>query len=158
MAALALGTAVPRLHGIGCVAPVLQLLPGGQCLQPASEVSPKDDEKRPDGHGSAADAPSTQYEAASHATHAVLPPFSWYVPAAHLLHEPCSVAFCTVPALHGVGCEVVKSTPTSQVFRGSADVWGDEEEEDHDVEHQALPLAGAAGAEDEQTSSPSLQA
>ena len=58
---------------------------------------------RPDGHGSAADAPSAQYEPATHSKHAVSPDASWYLPAAHLAHEPCSVLGCTVPGLHAVG-------------------------------------------------------
>ena len=53
-------------------------------------------------HGSAADAPSSQYEPAGHVAHAVSPPSSWYLPAAHLSQLPCSVRFCTVPGLHSV--------------------------------------------------------
>ena len=57
---------------------------------------------RPDGHGSAADAPASQYEPATHSKHAVSPGSCWYLPATHLAHVPCSVKGCTVPGAHGV--------------------------------------------------------
>ena len=54
-------------------------------------------------HGSGALLPSSQYEPATHSKHAVSPGPCWYLPAPHLAHVPCSVAFCTVPGLHAVG-------------------------------------------------------
>ena len=65
----------------------------------------------------AADAPSAQYEPASHATHAVCCGCSWYVPAAHLSHAPCATAGCTVPGLHAVGCSapVLQKKPAAHL-------------------------------------------
>ena len=57
---------------------------------------------RPDGHGSGADDPSSQYEPATHSKHAVSPSPPWYLPASHLVHEGCLGAGCTVPGEHGV--------------------------------------------------------
>ena len=57
---------------------------------------------RPDGHGSAADAPASQYEPATHSKHAVSPGPCWYLPASHLTHVRWFEAGCTVPGLHGV--------------------------------------------------------
>ena len=37
-----------------------------------------------------------------HVAHAVSPEPSWYLPEAHLVHEPWPVAGCTVPGLHSV--------------------------------------------------------
>ena len=42
--------------------------------------------KRPEGHGSAADAPLGQNDPASHSEHAVCPATAWYVPASHGAH------------------------------------------------------------------------
>ena len=99
----------PDGHGSGADDPFTQYDPEGHSTQSSSLVIEMLSAAivpfwwRPDGHGSAADAPSAQYEPATHSKHAVSPEASWYLPAAHLAHEPCSVLGCTVPGLHAVG-------------------------------------------------------
>ena len=52
-------------------------------------------------------------------------------------HTRVMARFDTVTTtLHGVGNDIVRATPPSQVFRGSADVWGDD-----DASEQAEPSA-----------------
>lgn len=53
-------------------------------MQLAALLSPGVLEYEPLVHGSAADAPSAQYEPAGHRSHAVLPASFWKVPATHL--------------------------------------------------------------------------
>ena len=63
----------PAAHGVGCVAPVLQLCPGQHASHSSVLRASVRLVHRPDGHGSAAADALAQYEPASHATHAVLP-------------------------------------------------------------------------------------
>ena len=76
---------------------------------------------RPDGHGSAADAPAAQYEPAVHVEHAVAPSSSWYLPTVHFTHEPCSACGCIVPGLHAVGSAdpVEHDVPAGHVTQSS---------------------------------------
>ena len=50
------------------------------------------------------------------------PASGWYVPAGHLAHEPCAVAFCAVPALHSSGCcaPVLQKLPARHVWQSPA--------------------------------------
>ena len=92
---LALGCTVPGLHSVGSAAPVEQNDPDGHATQSSSLVIDRLSAVivpfwwRPDGHGSAADAPSAQYEPAVQSKHAVLPLSFMNLPATHLAHEPC---------------------------------------------------------------------
>ena len=63
-------------------------------------------EYEPAAHGSAAAAPSAQYEPRSQATHACLPSLAWYLPAVHLRHELMLALGATVPGLQGA-CSVL---------------------------------------------------
>ena len=45
---------LPATHGVGCVAPVLQLCPGQHASQPSALCTSVRFVHRPDGHGSAA--------------------------------------------------------------------------------------------------------
>ena len=57
-------------------------------------------------HGSAALAPSLQYEPGVHGLHVCWPSWSWKLPAAHLEHVPMPAVGATVPGLHLV-CAVL---------------------------------------------------
>ena len=122
------GCTVPGLHAVGSAAPVEQNDPDGHATQSSSLVIDRLSAVivafwwRPDGHGSAADAPASQYEPATHSKHAVSPGPCWYLPATHLAHVPCSVAGCTVPGLHAVGCAapVEQNEPAGQPMHSSA--------------------------------------
>ena len=71
-------------------------------MQSEAAPSPVELEKVPSTHGRAAEAPSAQYDPATHVAHAVFPDDSWYLPAAHLEHDPWPVDGCTVPGEHSV--------------------------------------------------------
>ena len=60
-------------------------------------------EYEPSLQGSAADAPSAQYEPGTQTWQWVRPDAFINLPAPHLLHVSCAFSGCTVPALHGVG-------------------------------------------------------
>ena len=68
---------MPGLHDVGSAAPVEQKAPAEHSTQSFSLVIERLSAAsvpfwwRPDGHGSAADAPSAQYEPATHSKHAV---------------------------------------------------------------------------------------
>ena len=74
---------------------------------------------RPDGHGSGAAAPASQYEPAKHSRHAVSPDAFWYLPATHSMHEPCPDNGCTVPGPHSVGSVAASghAKPSSQAVQ-----------------------------------------
>ena len=55
-------------------------------------------------HGSAAAAPSAQYEPRVHGPHTSWPGSAWKVPASHLVHAPTLALGATVPALQGICC------------------------------------------------------
>ena len=57
-------------------------------------------------HGSAAAAPSAQYEPGVHGPHTSWPGSAWKVPASHLVHAPMLALGATVPAGHGEMVEV----------------------------------------------------
>ena len=57
-------------------------------------------------HGSAALAPTGQYDPSLQATHVFSPSPAWYVPAVHLLHVPLPASGWTVPGLH-LDCSVL---------------------------------------------------
>ena len=57
-------------------------------------------------HGSAAAAPSAQYEPGVHGPHTSWPGVAWKVPASHLRHAPMLALGATVPGLHAV-CSVL---------------------------------------------------
>ena len=59
-------------------------------------------EYEPSLHGSAALAPSGQYEPDVHGPHTSWPGVAWKVPASHLLHAPMLALGATVPGLHSV--------------------------------------------------------
>ena len=61
----------------------------------------------PELHDVAAEAPSPQKRPARHGLQAVELLRSWYLPAAHLSHVPCSASGCTVPGLHSVGVRLL---------------------------------------------------
>ena len=102
------GCTVPRPHSVGSVAPVEQNDPDGHATQSSSLVIEMPSAVivlfwwRPDGHGSAADDPASQYEPATHSKHAVSPGPCWYLPAAHLAHVPWLALGCTEPGEHSV--------------------------------------------------------
>ena len=99
---------MPGEHSVGSAAPVEQKAPKGHATQSSSFVIEMLSAAsvpfwwRPDGHGSAADAPASQYEPAAHSKHAVSPCPCWYVPASHVAHVSCCAAGCTVPGLHSL--------------------------------------------------------
>ena len=105
----AAGCTLPALHGDGSAEPVEQNEPMGQTRQSAALVMEMLSARivpfsyRPAGHGRGALAPSVQKEPGGHERHAVLPEASWYLPATHLLHAPCSASGCTVPGAHMLG-------------------------------------------------------
>ena len=94
VACSAVGWTVPGLQGIAMGAPVGQKCPVGHSSQSSALVIEMLSAAivpfwcRPDGHGSAADAPASQYEPATHSKHAVSPGPDWYLPASHLAHDP----------------------------------------------------------------------
>ena len=59
-------------------------------------------ECEPSVHGSAAAAPSAQYEPGVHGSHTSWPGLAWKVPGSHLRHVPMFVLGATVPGPHGV--------------------------------------------------------
>ena len=103
---LATGATVPGLHLVGSVLPVGEKLPLSDGVHSLGAVRLVEIECVPFLHGSAALAPSGQYEPGSQATHACSPSLAWYVPAAHLSHVPCFAMGWTVPGLHLV-CSVL---------------------------------------------------
>ena len=100
---------MPGLHEVGSTVPVEQKAPDGHASQSSSLVMDRLSAaivafwKRPDGQGSALDAPSAQYEAGEHATHADWPLSIWKRPAGHGSQEPRPTSGCTVPGVHAVG-------------------------------------------------------
>ena len=81
---------------------------------------------RPEGHGSAAEAPDMQKDPAGHSKHAVRPDSSWYLPTSHLSHVPCPSKGCTVPGLHTAAstAPVEQKVPGGQATHSSALVIG----------------------------------
>ena len=61
-------------------------------------------ECEPAAHGSAAAAPSAQYEPGVHGLHSVCSTTSWKVPSVHGTQVPNPFVLATVPGLHGVCC------------------------------------------------------
>ena len=78
----------------------------------------------PSSHGSAADAPSAQYDPGVHASHAVSPASSWKVPAAHLPQVLMLTLGATVPGLHFVGARepVEQNEPAGHSMQSRSDV------------------------------------
>ena len=68
---------VPAEHGVGATLPVEHEWPTGHAVQLSACHRSVPLEYEPDGHGSGADAPSAQYDPATHAKHAVLPLALW---------------------------------------------------------------------------------
>ena len=99
------GCTVPGLHSVGVAEPVEQNEPDGQPMQSSEELMKSRSPfwKRPDGHGSPADAPSVQYSPPAQSRHDVAPGLPMNLPASHFWHEPCVVLGCTLPGLHSVG-------------------------------------------------------
>ena len=93
-------TAVPAAHGVSTVLPVGAKWPAVVSVHPRRLVRLVALEYEPFLHGSAALAPSGQYEPGSQATHVCSPSSAWYVPASHLSHVPCFATGWTVPGLH----------------------------------------------------------
>ena len=99
---------MPGLHTVGSTVPVEQNEPAGHVRQSSALVMDRLSAaimafwKRPDGQGSAADAPSAQYEAGEQATHAVWPLCTWKRPAGQREHRAAPEA-ATVPGLHSTG-------------------------------------------------------
>ena len=69
----------------------------------ARSPSPTTSLYEPESHGSGALAPCSQYEPGVQSKHTSLPLVFMNLPAAHLVHVPCSTSGCTVPGLHAVG-------------------------------------------------------
>ena len=67
----------PGLHGVASVDPVAQNEPTGHAAHSLGILSPRDTEKLPPGHGSAALAPDGQKLPPSHGPHAVAPSSRW---------------------------------------------------------------------------------
>ena len=101
---------VPAAHAVCSVLPVGLKCPGAVGLHSAALVRLVKLEKLPSSHGRGAAEPSLQYEPASHATHAVAPSLSWYVPGAHLTHDSTRAWSLNVPALQ----LVAEALPTGQ--------------------------------------------
>ena len=105
---LVFGATVPGLHGVGSAAPVPQKCPRSHRMQSSALVigifsnSIEAFWKVPWRHGSAAAAPSAQYDPGVHGSHTKCFSFSWNLPASHLLRVPMLVLGATVPGLHGV--------------------------------------------------------
>ena len=95
-------TAVPAAHGVSTVLPVGAKWPAVVSVHSLRLVRLVALEYEPFLHGSAALAPSGQYEPGSQATHVCLPSLAWYVPAAHLSHTPLPAMGWTVPGRHCV--------------------------------------------------------
>ena len=100
----------PGAHGDGAVEPVEQLLPAVQAVHSEAATRMVALEKVEAGQGSAAAAPSAQYDPAMHGLQLVCPSASWYVPAPHLVHASCCCASLYVPAAQGVAAAL----PTGQ--------------------------------------------
>ena len=71
--------------------------PSGHAVHCSAKPRPSTLLKVPSWHGSAADAPSPQYEPATHSTHAVAPASAWYLPTAHLAHGPAAAVAAPCP-------------------------------------------------------------
>ena len=82
---------------------MLQNEPASHGVHSPLLASPSVLEYEPSKHGKGADEPSAQKEPAGHVKHAVAPLTLANEPAAHLSHEPCFSAGCTVPGLQSVG-------------------------------------------------------
>eukprot|EP00964_Phaeocystis_antarctica_P013588 scaffold7455_cov72-Phaeocystis_antarctica.AAC.2 len=100
------GATVPGLQGVCWVLPVGAKWPTMVSVHPLRLVRLVALEYEPSTHGSAAPAPSRQYEPGSQATHLSSPSSAWYLPAAHLSHAPWPAMGWTVPGLHLV-CSVL---------------------------------------------------
>ena len=96
-------TAVPAAHGVSTVLPVGAKWPTVVFVHSVRLVRLVALEYEPFLHGSAALAPSGQYEPGSQATHACSPSPVWYVPAVHLTHVAMLASGATVPGLHLLG-------------------------------------------------------
>ena len=99
---LALAT-LPAAHGVGCVAPVLQLWPGQHAAQSSALRASVRLVHRPDGHGSAAADALAQYAPSSHSMHPVAPAPGWKLPDPHPSHDAASPCTDTVPGAHKLG-------------------------------------------------------
>ena len=102
----AMGWTVPGLHMVCSVLPVGAKWPAVVSVHSLRLVRLVALEYEPFSHGSAALAPSRQYEPGSQATHLSSPSSAWYVPAAHLSHAPLPAMGWTVPGPHLV-CSVL---------------------------------------------------
>ena len=98
----AAGCVVPAAQGEASTEPIVQNEPAGHAMHCSSDHRPTSLLREPDGHGSAADAPSSQYEPEMHSKQAVSPSSCWYLPASHLEHAPWAASGWTVPGLHAV--------------------------------------------------------
>ena len=95
-------TAVPAAHGVSSVLPVGAKWPAVVSVHSLRLVRLVALEYDPFLHGSAAPAPSGQYEPGLQATHPSSPPLAWYLPAAHMTHVAMLAFGATVPGLHAV--------------------------------------------------------
>ena len=103
------GWMVPGLHLVCIVLPVGAKWPTSVSVHSLVLVRLVETEYEPDAHGSAALAPSGQYEPGSQATHACSPSSAWYLPATHSPHKAAAEAAATKPAeqfLQSAGLEL----------------------------------------------------
>ena len=101
---------MPLLQLVAAVEPAKQKAPAGQGLHPSLLCSPVWLLNSPAGHGSAAAAPSAQYEPGGQASHAVLPASCWKVPATQFSQVPMPALGATVPGLQSMALAL----PTGQ--------------------------------------------
>ena len=93
---------MPGLHLVCSALPVGAKWPAPVLVHSPALVRLVEPEYEPSAHGSAALAPSGQYEPATQAAHTCLPSPVWYLPASHLSHAPMPESGWTVPGLHCV--------------------------------------------------------
>lgn len=94
------------MQSAGAALPVLHELPVGQPVHSEAADRLVELEYEPAGHGSGADAPSGQYDPASHATQPVEPVSFWNVPPEQASQVAYPVVGAKLPALHGVGAKL----------------------------------------------------
>ena len=118
---LALGATVPGLHGVCLVLPVDAKWPLSVGVHSAALVRLVALECEPSLQGSAAAAPSAQYEPGVHGSLTSLPGLAWKVPASHLRHRPMLLLGATVPGLHILGCDAppAHTLPAGQLKQSS---------------------------------------
>ena len=111
----------PELQSVIALEPVEHECPAVHSVHSVSLVRSIADENVPAVHGSAAEAPSGQYEPAMHCSQPVWPALPCCVPAAHGSHDGCPSEAVKLPGVHGVGstAPVEHDEPVGQLVHSS---------------------------------------